>query len=263
MNIHKFAQKKQSGEKISFLTCYDYTFAKILSESDIDAILVGDSVAMVVHGYETTVSATIEMMASHTAAVKRGAPNKFIVADMPFLSFRKSIDSSIEAAGKLMRAGASAVKMEGVDGNLDLINHLINSGIPVMGHIGLTPQFFNVLGGNRVQGREESANKKLVEQAKKLEEAGCFSIVVECVPSPVVKEICEAISIPVIGIGAGVDADGQVLVLYDMLGMLPELNLKFVRRYLEGAELVKKAVNEYVKDIKDKSFPNEEESFLK
>jgi 3-methyl-2-oxobutanoate hydroxymethyltransferase len=201
------------------------------------------------------------MMALHTAAVARGASHKFIVADMPFLSFRKSLSEGVEAAGALMRAGAHAVKLEGADGNLELVSHLVASGIPVMGHLGLTPQFVHQLGGYKVQGKTPEAVKKITADAGALEDAGCFALVLECVPAKAASAISKKLSIPTIGIGAGRGADGQVLVWQDMLGLNAAFKPKFVKRFLSGAELVSKAVEDYARDVRKGKFPADENSF--
>ncbi|MBN2617715.1 MAG: 3-methyl-2-oxobutanoate hydroxymethyltransferase, partial [Spirochaetales bacterium] len=187
MNINDFKKYKTDNQKISMITCYDYWSASIIEESDIDTILVGDSVAMISHGCTSTLPATIELMEMHTQWVRRGAPNKFIIADMPFLSHRKSLDSVLDSAGKLMAAGANAIKIEGVRGHQENIKYIVESGIPVIGHLGLTPQSFNSFGGFKLQSKTEEATLQLIEDAKLLEELGCFSIVLECVPDSVGK----------------------------------------------------------------------------
>lgn len=261
MNIHDFESKKKKGQKISMVTCYDYTFARILADSEVDCLLVGDSGAMVMHGHPTTLKATVNLMALHTEAVAKGASNKFIVGDLPFISYRKDLSSNVEAAGKIMRAGANAVKLEGAKGNLELIRHLVDSGIPVMGHLGLTPQSINQLGGFKVQAKEAKAQEQLKKDALALEEAGCFSLVLECVPQKIAKEISESLEIPTIGIGAGVGCDGQVLVLQDMLGMNKDFRPKFLRTYFDGFETLKKAFNEYHHDVVLEKFPSDKESY--
>lgn len=256
MNIQDFQKKKIKNEKVTFVTCYDYTSAKIVEASDVDCVLVGDSLAMTMHGYETTIPATMEMMILHTQAVTRAVKNKFIVSDLPFLSYRKSLSESMSAIQALMQAGAQAVKLEGLDGNVAFINHVTESGVPVMGHIGLTPQSVHALGGYRVQGREEHAAKDLVEQAKLLEEAGCFAIVLECMPAELARRITETIRIPTIGIGAGPHTNGQVLVWQDMLGMDNNINIKFVKRYFNGFEMIKNSLNAYHREVKGMQYPN-------
>lgn len=261
MKIQDFALKKQNGQKISMLTCYDYSFARILNETQVDCLLVGDSCAMTMHGHSSTLPATVNLMALHTAAVVRGAPNKFIVADMPFLSFRKSLSEGVTAAGKLMRTGAHAVKLEGAKGNLELVRHLVDSGIPVMGHLGLTPQSVNQLGGFKVQGKEQKEQDEIYQDALALEKAGCFSLVLECVPASLAQKISEALEIPTIGIGGGVDCDGQVLVLQDMLGMNNGFKPKFLRTYFDGVKNLQNAFNQYHEDVVGKKFPGKNESY--
>ncbi len=261
MKIHDFASRKTSASKISMITCYDYTFAKILSQSEIDVLLVGDSGAMVMHGFETTLNATVEMMAWHTSAVARGASNKFIVGDLPFMSYRKDLNSNMEAIAQIMRAGANAVKLEGARGNLDLVRHSVDSGAPVMGHLGLTPQSVNQLGGFKVQGREKKEHDQIFEDALALEKAGCFSLVLECVPSELATSITKELKIPTIGIGAGVGCDGQVLVLQDMLGMNTEFRPKFLRTYFNGFEAIKEAFSHYHRDVMTEKFPSPKESY--
>lgn len=260
-SILEFNKKKQSKEKITFLTCYDYLSAKALESTSIDGILVGDSAAMVVHGYESTLHATTEMMATHVSAVSRGAKGKFIVADMPFLSYRKDLITGMNAVEKLMVAGAHAVKLEGVWGCEELIKNIVLSGVPVMGHIGLTPQSIHQIGGYRVQGRSETTADDLVAQALKLQELGCFSLVVECVPKQLGQHISNSLQIPVIGIGAGSQTDGQVLVLHDMLGLAGNSGFTFVRQYAAVASIIKEAVESYCNDVRQGTFPTDKESF--
>lgn len=261
MKIQDFTSRKQNRQKISMVTCYDYTFAKILSDSEVDCLLVGDSLAMVMHGHSTTLNATPGVMALHTAAVARGAPNKFIVGDLPFLSYRKDLASGMTVIGEIMMAGAHAVKLEGARGNLDLIRHAVDSGVPVMGHLGLTPQSVHQLGGFRVQGKEKKEQEQIFEDAKALEKAGCFSLVLECVPAGLASQISESLSIPTIGIGAGPGCDGQVLVLQDMLGMNKGFRPKFLRTYFNGIEALTEAFNQYHRDVTTESFPSEKESY--
>ncbi len=261
MNILDFKKYKESNRKISIITCYDYWSAKIISETDIDVVLVGDSVAMTIHGHKITIPATVDMMATHTKAVVKGAPNKFIVADLPFCSYRKGFEKTIDAVESLMKAGASCVKLEGAGGNLNQIRHIVGSGVPVLGHIGLTPQSFHQMGGYRVQGRGEDGANQLMKDAHALQDAGCFSIVLECVPADLAERITEDLDIPIIGIGAGVNVDGQVLVLQDMLGVFPDIAPKFAKKYLDGFSLIKGAIQNYVDDVNQSQFPGEEHSF--
>ncbi len=259
--VTEFKKMKSGGEKISVVTCYDYWSAQIIDETNVDAVLVGDSASMVMHGFESTVNAEIEMMRYHVAAVKRGLKNKILIAYLPFLEHRKGFEQLIFSIDKLMKAGAQAVKIEGAEGNIELINRLTSTGIPVMGHLGLTPQSVHQFGGFKLQGREEAASKKILEDAIQLQQAGCFSIVLEMIPALLAKKITDELEIPTIGIGAGPDTDGQVLVLQDLLGMNKNFNPKFVRKYLSGFELIKDALNNFSSDIKGNKFPTKEESY--
>ncbi|BBB15809.1 3-methyl-2-oxobutanoate hydroxymethyltransferase [Candidatus Rickettsiella viridis] len=261
MSSQLFTQKKQAQEKIAVLTCYDYTTAKILNDSTLDALLIGDSLAMTMYGFKDTVMATLTMMELHTAAVSRGARDKFIISDLPFLSYRKSLSKSVSAAETLMRAGAHALKLEGAAGNLTLISHLVESGIPVMGHLGLTPQFVHVLGGYKVQGKTVAAAERLKQDALALQEAGCFALVLECIPAPLAKEITQLLNIATIGIGAGSDTDGQVLVLQDLLGLNLDFKAKFVKHFLSGSHLLNESVNQYVQSVKQREFPSYEHCY--
>lgn len=259
--IQDFYTAKQAGKKISLVTCYDATFAALIAPTDIDAILVGDSVAMVVYGHDTTIPADLKMMTDHVSAVRRGAPDKFIIGDMPFLAHRKGTTAAVEAAGELLKAGANAVKLEGAQGHIDTVRYIVESGIPVMGHLGLTPQLVHQLGGFKVQARNVDAAEALIEDAKALEKAGCFSMVLECVPRDVAKRVTEAVRIPTIGIGAGQSTDGQVLVLQDLLGLNTRFQPRFVRKFTEGAETVTDALSLYVNEVQSGGFPAEKESF--
>lgn len=261
MNILDFYKRKMSGDKMSMITCYDYTSARILAQTATDILLVGDSAAMTMHGYKDTVSATLDMMCFHTSAVSRGAGNQFIVSDLPFLSYRKSLSQNVTAAQRLMQAGAHSIKLEGASGNLKLIRHLTDSGVPVMGHIGLTPQFVNVLGGYRVQGKTQESAERLKAEAVELQEAGCFALVLECVPTQLAKEITENLSIATIGIGAGPYTDGQVLVFQDLLGLNADFKPKFVKHFINGFEQVKLGVEAYVNAVKSGDFPQAEHCY--
>lgn len=261
MNVFDFYQKKINAEKISMVTCYDYASARILAETDLDCLLVGDSVAMTMHGFSDTLSATLEMMTLHTAAVARGATNKFIVSDLPFLSYRKALSQNVSATQKLMQAGANAVKLESAAGNLELIKHLVESGIPVMGHLGLTPQRMHMLGGFKVQGKNRDSAEILKQDAQALEKVGCFAIVLECIPAALAKTITEILSIPTIGIGAGQDTDGQVLVFQDLLGLNMNKLPKFVKTFMDGREQIKKGIELFISEIKSGHFPNAEHCY--
>lgn len=262
MDLTKLREwKKRQERKLSMVTCYDYTFAKLVAMTEIDMVLVGDSSAMVMHGHEDTINANLEMICTHLHAVRKGAPKKFIIGDLPFLTFRKSRDRVLDAVMALMQAGAQAVKLEGYDGNQEIIRHLVESGVPVMGHIGLTPQFIHAFGGFKVQGRQKERAQKLLADAKGLEEAGCFAIVLECIPAELAGEITAALEIPTIGIGAGPQCDGQVLVLQDLLGLNTNFQPKFVRRYLNGSELVTQALQSFHEDVMQARYPSNEESY--
>lgn len=260
-SIHDFYAKKQAHKKISMITCYDYTMAQLVNQSDVDCILVGDSAAMVMHGHKTTLNISTALMCVHIEAVTKGAPQKFIVGDMPFMSYRKSLTANMTAIEKIMKAGSHAIKLEGAHGNLELIHHAVQSGVPVMGHIGLTPQSIYQLGGFKVQGQSEKAAQELIAQARLLEEAGCFSIVLECVPTAVAQKITESLEIPTIGIGAGPHTDGQVLVLQDMLGLNKNFKPKFVKNYLQGADLLVNAMNTFHSEVEKEIFPSPQESY--
>jgi 3-methyl-2-oxobutanoate hydroxymethyltransferase len=260
-SVRDFGRFKAEGRRISMVTAYDAWSAAIVARSQVDALLVGDSVAMVVHGHPSTLGATIEMMALHTAAVARAAAGKFIIADLPFLSFRQGLVTAMTAVGALLRSGAHAVKLEGVCGHEDVIRQVVGSGVPVMGHIGLTPQSINQFGGYRVQGRNDEDAAALLRQAHALQELGCFAIVLECVPASLATRLTTELAIPTIGIGAGAGTDGQVLVLHDLWGVDPSPAPKFVRRYLEGDRLLTDALDLYAADVKERRFPAAEESY--
>jgi 3-methyl-2-oxobutanoate hydroxymethyltransferase len=261
MKVTDFKKRKVSQQKISMLTCYDYSFAQIVAKSNVDTLLVGDSAAMTMLGEKSTLNISTETLSLFVRAVSRGAPEKFLVADMPFLSFRKGLKAALDAVEKLMKAGAHAVKIEGADGNLKLIKHITESGVPVMGHLGLTPQSIHALGGFKVQGRNPEAFEKIKSDAVALENAGCFSVVLECVPAALGKAVSQSLSIPTIGIGAGPDTDGQVLVLQDMLGMNPDFKPHFLRHYLAGQNIFLEAFEKFHLDVQNLNFPNQKESY--
>jgi 3-methyl-2-oxobutanoate hydroxymethyltransferase len=261
VSANDYLRAKAEGRKLSMVTCYDYTFARLLSKTAIDGILIGDSAAMVMHGHPSTLSANVELMRLHTKAVTGGAPGKFIVADMPFLSYRKGLEAALDAAHTLMSAGAHALKLEGVDGHEDVIQRLTQSGVPVMGHLGLQPQSVHSYGGFRVQGRCEQAAQDIVRHARILEELGAFAVVLECIPAQLAAEITRTIRIPTIGIGAGADCDGQILVLQDLLGMNTEFQPKFVRPFWDGARSILDAIGHFDEAVKTGEFPTIEESY--
>ncbi len=254
-SILDFARFRQEGRPIALVTAYDAALARIVAASAADAILVGDSAAMVVHGLPSTIHATLEMMVLHTAAVRRGAPAAVVIADLPFLTFRRGRDEAVLAAGALMQAGATAVKLEGLTGHEDVVSHLVGSGIPVMGHLGLTPQSVHQLGGYRLQGRSEEEAVRLRSDAKQLEQLGVFSLVLECVPAALAAEITASLGIPTIGIGAGGGTSGQILVLNDLLGLDATFRPKFSRRYLDGHREILAALNHYADDVRAARFP--------
>ena len=261
MDILAFQRAKAQHKKLTMVTCYDYAFASILAQTEIDCLLVGDSVAMVYHGHPSTVHATVEMMALHTAAVARGAGKKMVIADLPFLIDRQGIDKAMQAVQRLMQAGAHAVKLEGVDGQEPLIENLVAAGVPVMGHLGLTPQSINQLGGHKVQCRDDGGQARLTAQAKRLQASGCFGVVLECVPAHIAQSVTEQLVIPTIGIGAGVATDGQVLVLPDLLGLDPNFSPKLVKKYCQGFDVVSHAVNTYVQEVQQGIFPSAQHSY--
>jgi 3-methyl-2-oxobutanoate hydroxymethyltransferase len=253
--------KKQNNQTISMVTCYDAMMAKIIATTTMDAILVGDSVAMVKHGHTSTVPATMSMMLHHVSAVARAAPPQLIVADLPFLSYRANIQASIEYAAKLMQAGAHALKLEGYAGNHQTIVHLVESGVPIMGHLGLTPQRVHQLGGFKVQGISQAQKNIIMDQAIALEQAGCFAVVLECMPPSLSQKIAKTLAIPCIGIGAGNQVDGQILVLDDLLGLDLNFKPKFVKQYLDGGRLIQAALNTYINEVQEKIFPTPQHAY--
>ena len=257
-----FAAAKAKGEKLSMLTAYDYSTAKLEDESGINGILVGDSLGNVVLGYEDTVSVTMEDMIHHGAAVARGAKNALVVVDMPFMSYEVTVEEAVRNAGRLMKEGrAGAVKLEGGVRVAEQIRAIVKAGIPVMGHIGLTPQSINVFGGFKVQGKSEEAARALLADAKAVEEAGVFAVVIEAVPAALAQMITDAVSIPTIGIGAGAGCDGQILVYQDMLGMFSDFTPKFVKRYANVGEVMREAFANYATEVASGAFPTEEHTY--
>lgn len=260
--VFTFREQKAKGEKISMLTAYDYSTAKLMDEAGINGILVGDSLGMVVLGYEDTLPVTMEDMIHHTAAVCRGAKNTLVVGDMPFMSYQVSVEEAVYNAGRLMKEGrCQAVKLEGAASVCPQIRAITNASIPVMAHIGLTPQSINAFGGFKVQGKSEEAAKKLLEDAKAVEEAGAFAVVLECVPAKLAELISKSISIPTIGIGAGAGCDGQILVYQDMLGLFSDFTPKFAKKYANVGEMMTQAFRDYIADVQEGSFPAPEHTF--
>jgi 3-methyl-2-oxobutanoate hydroxymethyltransferase len=253
---------KKEGKKISMLTAYDYPMALLEDRAGIEVILVGDSVGMTVLGYENTLPVTMDEMIHHTKAVKKGAKYALIVGDMPFMSYNTSEKDAIFNAGRFMKeAGADAVKLEGGAAVKDIVKVIVKAGIPVMGHIGLTPQTISMLGGFKVQGKDAEAAQKIIDDALSLEDAGAFSVVLEAIPAPIAKRITERLAIPTIGIGAGVDCDGQVLVVHDMLGLFDRFTPKFAKRYVNLSELTIKAFESYKDEVEKGAFPTDQHSF--
>lgn len=257
-----FKEAKKKGEKLTMLTAYDYSTAKLIDESGVNSILVGDSLGNVVLGYEDTISVTMEDMIHHGAAVARGVQNALLVIDMPFMSYQTSVYDAVVNAGRLMKEGrADAVKLEGGAEVCPQIKAITAAGIPVMAHLGLTPQSINAFGGFKVQGKSEAAAKKLLADAKAVEEAGAFSVVLECVPAKLAELISKELEIPTIGIGAGNVCDGQVLVYQDMLGMFSDFTPKFVKRFANVGEVMKEAFQAYCKEVQDGTFPAKEHEY--
>ncbi|SPZ51141.1 3-methyl-2-oxobutanoate hydroxymethyltransferase [Sarcina ventriculi] len=260
--ILDFKKAKENNERISMLTAYDYSSAKLIDEAGIDAILIGDSLGMVSLGYEDTLSVTMEDMIHHTKAVARATKNALVVADLPFMSYQTSVYDAVYNAGRLIKEGrAHAVKLEGGIEMCDRIEAIVKSSIPVMAHIGLTPQSVNALGGFKVQGKDEKAAKALIEAAKAVEKAGAFAVVLECVPAKLAEIVTKELNIPTIGIGAGAQCDGQVLVYQDMIGMFSGFTPKFVKKYANIGDMMKEAFEGYNKEVKNGSFPSQEHTF--
>ncbi len=259
--VNHFLEAKKERKKITMVSTYEFWSAKICEEAGVDCILVGDSAGMVIQGLDTTIPVTVEDMIYHGKAVRRGAPNSFIVIDMPFLSYQVSVEEAVKNAGRIMKeTGANAVKVEGGREITYTIEKLISTGIPVMGHLGLTPQSVHALGGYKVQGKTQEQQKRIIEDAKILEQAGVFAIVLEAVPSSLAKEITEFVETPTIGIGAGKFTDGQVLVFHDMMGFF-DRSPKFVKRYVEGKKLFTEGLNRFINEVRAGTFPSKEHTY--
>ena len=257
-----FKKAKEEKQKITMLTAYDYSFAKLMDEAGINSILVGDSVGMVCLGYEDTLPVTMEDMIHHTKAVARGAKTALVVADMPFMSYQTSVYDAVVNAGRLIKeGGAQAVKLEGGFEVTEQIKAIVDASIPVVAHIGLTPQSVNAFGGFKVQGKSEAAAQKLLDDARAVEKAGAFAVVMECVPAKLAAKITEELSIPTIGIGAGAGCDGQVLVYQDMLGLFSDFTPKFVKQFANVGEIVKGAFEGYIREVQEGTFPAQEHTF--
>lgn len=261
--ITDLQNKKRDGKKITMLTAYDYPMARLVDEAQIDAVLVGDSLGMVVLGYDSTVPVTMDEMIHHAKAVRRGIKYAFLVGDMPFMSYQISREETIRNAGRFMKeAGCDAVKLEGGDEVMDATIAIVNAGIPVLGHLGLTPQTMSKLGGFKIQGKTAQAAKKILDQALKLERAGCFALVLECVPNLVAKMITEKLSIPTISCGAGKYCDGQVLVTNDMVGLFDRFVPKFVKQYVKLSPAILEGFRKYKDEVEKGIFPDEAHSFM-
>ena len=260
--VSTFQRLKTESEKIALLTAYDYSTAQVLEEAGVDGILVGDSLAMVALGYENTYNITIDEMLIFVKAVARGAKNSFIIGDMPFMSYNLSLEQGLENAGKMVKAGANAVKLEGCNEHiLTLVKRCVESGVPVLGHLGFTPQLMNTIGGHKIQGKTADNIEIILESAKKLEAAGCFGVVLELMPAESAKYITDNLSIPTIGIGAGAGCSGQIVVTDDILGKFTDFAPKFVKKYVNLHDTVLNGVLGYIQEVKEGKFPSERESF--
>ena len=255
-------EMKANGEKISMLTAYDYTFAKLLDSAGIDVLLVGDSASNVMAGHETTLPITLDQMIYHASSVIRGVTRALVVVDLPFGTYQSDPKKALRSATRIMKeSGAHAIKLEGGKEEAESIRRIVNAGIPVMGHLGLTPQSIHQFGGFGLRAKEEAEAQKLKEDAKLVEQLGCFAIVLEKIPAALAEEVAKSVRIPIIGIGAGNGVDGQVLVMHDMLGMSNEFHPKFLRKYANLQEVINEAVTHYIADVKSVDFPNENESY--
>ena len=262
VTVNTLQQMKQTGEKISMLTAYDFTMASILDEAGIDVMLVGDSASNVIAGHETTLPITLDQLIYHTSCVVRGISRSMVVADLPFGSYQSNSKEALNSAIRMMKeSGAHAVKLEGGAEVVESLERIVKAGIPVMGHLGLTPQSINQFGTYSVRAKEDAEAEKLIADAKAIQDAGCFAIVLEKIPAELAAEVSAILSIPTIGIGAGGGTDGQVLVIHDLLGMTKSFNPRFLRRYRDLFSEIKGAVSEYVTDVKSKDFPNEGEQY--
>lgn len=262
LSIHRLGEWKREGRRFAMLTAYDHAMARLVEQAGVPVVLVGDSLGPVMLGYDSTVPVTMDEMLHHTRAVARATERCIVVADMPFMSYQAGDDEAMANAGRLLRAGATAVKLEGGSAVVPLVRRMVAAGVPVMGHLGLTPQSVNQFGGHKVQGRTPAAAARIIGDARALEEAGAFAVVLETVPAPLARMVAERIAAPVIGIGAGPDCDGQVQVLHDMLGLYDDRRqLRHARRYAVLGEAVREAVRAYVAEVGDGAFPTEAESF--
>lgn len=261
-SVSIFQKLKDKGEKIAMLTAYDYSTAQILEKINIDGILVGDSLAQVVLGYENTYGVNLEEMLIFIKAVSRGAKNSFVIGDMPFMSYNISLEQGLENAGKMIKAGASAIKLEGCnDYIVNLVSRCVESGIPVLGHLGFTPQLLNTIGGYKIQGKSADTTEKILESALKLQDAGAFAVVLELMPVQSAEYITKNLKIPTIGIGAGAGCSGQIVVIDDILGKFTDFTPKFVKKYANLHDIIYNAADKYLSEVKEGIFPSEEQSF--
>ena len=259
--LPQLQKRSREGEKLVMLTCYDASFARLSDEAGVDMLLIGDSLGMVIQGHDSTLAVTLEQTVYHVECVVRGSSKALVIADMPFGSFQESAEQAFRSCARVMAAGAQMVKLEGGATMVETTRFLVDRGIPVCAHIGLTPQSVNTLGGYRVQGKTDEAAARLVADAKALEAAGAGIVLMEAMPSPVARQVTEALSVPTIGIGAGPDVSGQVLVIYDMLDIYPGRKARFVRNFMQGQPTVKAGIEAYVKAVKGKTFPAPEHCF--
>lgn len=261
VTVLSLQEQKRRKEKITALTAYDFAIAKIIDRAGIDIILIGDSAANVVYGYSTTLPISMEVMLFHTRAVARAVSRGLVVADMPFLSYQTSLAEAVKNGGLFLKEGAEAVKIEGGEPVLEVVNRLVSLGIPVMGHLGLTPQSIHKFGGYKLQAKTKKDQEHLLAEAKRLESAGCFSLILEKIPSNLAKKITQALKIPTIGIGAGPYCDGQILVIHDLIGLFNEFKPKFVKRYAEVGSIIQAAVEAYKREVETGAFPDLDHSF--
>ncbi len=262
ITVPHILKMKQRGDKISCLTAYDYSFARILDDAGVEMLLVGDSLGCVVQGNHNTLAVTMDEMIYHTRLVARGCKRALVIGDMPFLSYQVSQERAVENAGRFLKeGGAEAVKLEGGETRRETIDAVVKAGIPVMGHVGLTPQSVHRFGGYKVQGREKSRREEVLRDAQAVEDAGAFSVVLEGMPLDLAQEITERLTIPTIGIGAGIHCDGQVLVIHDMLGLFDDFTPKFVKQYADLKKIIRSAAKDFIGEVKEKKFPTEEHSF--
>ncbi len=262
VTVPMLQEMKHRGEKITMITAYDYPTAVLVDKAGIDIVLVGDSLAMTVLGYDTTLPATMDIMITHAQAVTRGCKHAFVLGDMPYMSYQPSVETAVRNAGRFMaEAGCDGVKLEGGVAMADRVKAIVDAGIPVMGHLGLTPQYVSMLGGFKVQGKDALVAKRILDDALALEEAGAFAVLLECVPARVSKLITERLSVPTISIGAGPDCDGQVLIFHDMFGLFPKFTPRFAKQYVDVGAIILGGLGQYVKEVREGTFPEPKHCF--